>query len=98
MKAVIAIQDTEDGQIDMNLVFEGGFTPESHAHQHVNLMLKVFDTMAERRAQTDVNVVAIDDLDDGIKSAFKLLEAQAFTADDPIPNDIHIPKIQVVSN
>ena len=100
MKAVIAVQDTESGEIEMNVVFEGGFTIESNAHQHVNLMLKVFDAMAERRAMTKPETVSMDSLDDGIKSALKLLEAQAFTEHDPIPEQpmIKAPKIEVVRN
>ncbi len=99
MKAVIAVQDTEDGQIEMNVVFEGTFSPESNAHQHVNLMLKVFDIMADRRAMTQPETVSMDSLDDGIKSALSLLEAQAFTANDPIPEQaIKLPRIEIVPN
>ncbi len=100
MKAVIAVQDTESGEIEMNVVFEGGFTVESNAHQHVNLMLKAFDIMAERRATTQPETVSMDSLEDGIKSALQLLEAQAFTANDPIPEQpaIKAPRIEVVRN
>ena len=99
MKVVIAVQDTESGEIDMNVVFEGGFNIESHAHQHVNLMMKVFDLIGEMRERGEIKTVSMEAMDEGIKSAFKLLEAQAFTKDDPIPEQgIKTPRIVVVSS
>ncbi len=45
-KAVITLDD-QDGQIGMTVFFEGGYQPDSNAHQHTNLIIKYLDSIAE---------------------------------------------------
>ncbi len=40
--ATVTFRD-KDGAIDVGLVFEGGFDPKSHAHQHAQAFLKMMD-------------------------------------------------------
>lgn len=51
-KVTINIED--DGQgMAVSVNFEGGFNPNSHAHQHANLMIGAMDEMAQRRDEAD---------------------------------------------
>ncbi len=50
--AILALSD-RDGQIAMDVQFEMldgdlGFDAQSHAHQHMRLLLKAMDTIAQR--------------------------------------------------
>ena len=73
MRAVITIEDTQDGEsIDMRVVYEGtpkepGFNIGSHAHQHVALVIKVLDQIAVKREATS-DVRPVDDTE--ITAAF----------------------------
>ena len=54
MKATITIQDGEDGTFRVDTDYEGGFTVDSHAHQHALLLIKHLGAIAERRGETQV--------------------------------------------
>lgn len=46
-KVTITLSD-RDGAIAADVVFEGGFQKDSHAHQHAHLMMSYMDTIAQR--------------------------------------------------
>ena len=96
MKAVIALQDTEAGEIAMNVIFEHGFNIESNAHQHAHLLIKVMDILAAKVSAGEVTNINMDDLEPIVLDAMDTLEREQFTKDDPVPNDIQIPQIEVV--
>ena len=50
----INMEDVEDGQIAMNVVYKDGFNVASHAHQHANLLMKYMERIATRQAEPDV--------------------------------------------
>lgn len=59
-KAIITLEDvTVDGQaqMTMSLFLEGGFQPESHAHQHAGLVLKHLDSIAGMKTDEAVKWV-----------------------------------------
>ena len=54
--ATITLRD-KDGAIDVGLVFEGGFNPASHAHQHAQLLIKHMDELAVRQGEPVVKAM-----------------------------------------
>lgn len=46
-KATIILTDVE-GAIDANIIFEGGFRADSHAHQHAHLLMKHLGEIARQ--------------------------------------------------
>lgn len=45
-KATITFSD-QDGAIKADVFYEGGFQKDSHAHQHMQIVLKMMDQIAE---------------------------------------------------
>ena len=45
--AILALSD-QDGAIKLDLEYDGGFDRDSHAHQHMQLLVKAMDTLAHR--------------------------------------------------
>mgnify|MGYP000518201802 FL=1 len=97
MKAAIAMQDTEDGQIALNTCFEGGFNPQSHAHQHAYLLIKIMDSIASKNSHGELSAMAEQDLDALVKDTMELLAKEQFSEHDPIPEEaMKAPKLMVV--
>lgn len=46
-KATLILTDV-DGAIDANIIFEGGFRADSHAHQHAHLLMKLMGEIARQ--------------------------------------------------
>lgn len=103
MRAVITIEDTDlnDG-IKLGVLYEGtikdpGFCIGSNAHQHVALILKVLDQIAEKREATS-DVTPVDDKE--INAAFnRVRDIEELRATglqtvegESLPN-IYIPKL-----
>jgi len=56
-KATMVFAD-KDGQIDFSIVFDGGFKPDSPAHQHAQIVLKMLDDMMGAKTKEDFDVHA----------------------------------------
>lgn len=46
-KATIILTDVE-GAIDANIIFEGGFRADSHAHQHAHILMRHMGEIARQ--------------------------------------------------
>lgn len=102
MRAVITVEDQDD-HIHMGVIYEGtprhpGFNAGSHAHQHVALVLKIMDKIAEKReATSDVTPVT----DEEITNAFdRVAEIESLkktglleTANENQPEAIYVPTL-----
>lgn len=58
--ATIVLED-DNGAVACKVVFDGGWNPESHAHQHANLMLKHMDEMCTRVSTPEVEAIPGED-------------------------------------
>lgn len=43
----LALADQEDGSVKLEMQYEGGFNPKSHAHQQLKLALAIMDRVNE---------------------------------------------------
>lgn len=57
--ATITFKDEDNGTIRLDAVYEGGFDPQSHAHQHAYMLIKMMDSIAEKQDGTE-EIVAQD--------------------------------------
>ncbi len=51
----------KDGALDFSLVFDGGFDPNSPAHQHAQIVLKKLDEMMVEKTQEHIVPLAKDE-------------------------------------
>ena len=77
MRAILSLADTESGEIAMTILYEGTFTPASHAHQHMAFLQKVMDKIAEKRATDGEHVVDLANLDDTVQQAMETVTIEA---------------------
>lgn len=50
----------KDGQIDFSIVFDGGFKPDSPAHQHAQIVLKMLDEMMGAKTDEAIQPLVTD--------------------------------------
>lgn len=55
-QAIITLED-EDGAVACKLTFAGGFDPASHAHQHAQALIRMMDSICERKAEPVIDPV-----------------------------------------
>lgn len=76
-RASLHLED-QDGTIEMRVLYEGpsGFDKHSNAHQHMKIVLKVLDLIAERREIEGEKVVDLDHLDETIQQSLTEIRAR----------------------
>jgi len=66
--AFIALED-HNGEVACKLTFTGGFDPESHAHQHAQILIGLMDKLCERKGEP-----VVDQVVDEVKPAVGVVE------------------------
>lgn len=61
----LALSDQADGKVKLELQYEGGFDPKSHAHQQLKLVLTILDKVSKYSRE---NVGAHELIDETIKA------------------------------
>lgn len=69
----LALADQPDGTVKLEMQYEGGFNPKSHAHQQLKLVLTIMERVT-KWAESDDDCA--DDVDSMIESQAVLVEAQ----------------------
>lgn len=49
--ACLVLEDTPDGQIAARATYTGGFDRQSHAHQHLQIVIKMLDQLLEPKGE-----------------------------------------------
>ena len=106
MIAVVTFSD-HDEKVACEVMFQGGFNIGSHAHQQVNLMMKIMEQINVKLTATgELRQLREDELPKEIAEAFARVEAQRVTEreidDSPyvdLPGSkIHVPELYVAKH
>jgi hypothetical protein len=57
----LALADQKDGSVKLEMQYEGGFDPKSHAHQQLKLILSIMDRVAQYTADQPANEAGLID-------------------------------------
>lgn len=68
-KAILTLDDTDDGEMKLDLFLEGGFQVDSNAHQAAGILIKHLEELGSVTSRSDVRELTADEAREVIEAA-----------------------------
>lgn len=94
-KAILTLDDTEDGEMKLDLFLEGGFQVDSNAHQAAGILIKHLEELGSVTSRSEVRELTGDEA----RAVIEAAQGQQAVGDAPpeVVHDAKKPVLQLVA-